>query len=86
MASPAALTLRLDPAISSRLTRLAKSTERTSSSLAAEAIARYLEDNAWQFGEGGRTSEAGKVIHHAEVVKWVKSWGTKPRELKRRRY
>ena len=87
MASSAVLTLRLDRATTQRLARLAKSTARTRSRLAAEAISKYLDDNAWQveaIEEGVRAAEAGQVVNHADVVKWVRSWG-KPRELKRPR-
>ena len=87
MASSAVLTLRLDRATALRLSRLAKSTARTRSRIAAEAIGKYLEDNAWQveaIEDGVRAADAGEVVGHAEVVKWVKSWG-RPRELKRPR-
>jgi predicted transcriptional regulator len=46
MAASEILTLRLDAATSQKLRRLSKVTDRTRSRLAAEAIARYLEDNA----------------------------------------
>ena len=87
MATSALLTLRLDRATSQRLARLAKSTDRTRSRLAAEAISKYLDDNAWQveaIEDGVRAADAGEVVSHAAVVKWVKSWG-KSRELKRPR-
>ena len=87
MAPSAVLTLRLDRATSQRLARLAKSTARTRSRLAAEAISKYLDDNAWQveaIEEGVRAAEKGEVVNHAAVVRWVKSWA-RPRQLKRPR-
>jgi predicted transcriptional regulator len=84
MASTAVLTLRLDRATSQRLARLATATTRTRSRLAAEAIEKYLDDNAWQveaIKEGLRAADDGDVVPHGDVVKWVKSWG-KRRELK----
>jgi predicted transcriptional regulator len=54
------------------------------SRLAAEAIEKYLDDNAWQveaIEEGLRAADDGGVVSHGAVVKWVKSWG-KPHELK----
>lgn len=87
MAATELLTLRLDPATSRKLSRLSKASDRTRSRLAAEAISRYLEDNAWQvqaIEAGIRDADAGHVASQADVERWVKSWG-KPRELKRPR-
>jgi RHH-type transcriptional regulator, rel operon repressor / antitoxin RelB len=80
MATSDVVTLRLPPAVSKRLSRLAKSTARTRSKLAAEAIEKYLEDNAWQVDEieeAVREADAGKLVSHSAVKEWVESWGTK---------
>lgn len=87
MATSAALTLRLPKATARRLAALATSTDRTCSRVAAEAIEKYLDDNAWQIEAieaGVRAADDGEVTSHAAVVKWVKSWGG-PSELKRPR-
>lgn len=87
MAATELLTLRLDAATLRRLGRLSKATDRTRSRLAVEAIARYLDDNAWQveaIEAGVRAADAGDVAPQDDVERWVKSWG-KPRELKRPR-
>lgn len=87
MTTSTALTLRLPKATAKRLAALARSTDRTRSRLAAEAIQKYLDDNAWQveaIEAGVRAADAGEVTSHAAVVKWVKSWGG-PGELKRPR-
>jgi predicted transcriptional regulator len=42
------LTLRLDDALAKKLERLAKSTRRTKSALAVEAIREYVAMNEWQ--------------------------------------
>jgi RHH-type transcriptional regulator, rel operon repressor / antitoxin RelB len=87
MASSDVVTLRLPPAVSKRLARLAKSTARTRSRLAADAIEKYLDDNAWQIEaieEGIRDVEAGRVHTHAEVRAWVESWGTKSPRRRRK--
>lgn len=87
MAATDVLTLRLDPATSRRLARLSKATDRTKSRLAAEAISRYLDENAWQVGAieaGVRAADDGELAGQHDVERWVKSWG-KPRELKRPR-
>jgi len=45
------VTLRLDDAIKDKLERLAESTHRSRSFLAAEAIKAYLDNNEWQINE-----------------------------------
>jgi len=47
----AVLTLRLNNDTKDKLDKLATATHRTKSFLAAEAINRYLEIEAWQIGE-----------------------------------
>ena len=42
------LTVRLPPEVRKRLDALAKSTDRSRSWLAVEALNKYLRDNAWQ--------------------------------------
>jgi RHH-type rel operon transcriptional repressor/antitoxin RelB len=45
------LTTRIDAALRAKLETLARSTRRSKSFLAAEAIAAYVELNEWQIGE-----------------------------------
>ena len=45
------LTTRINAALRTRLDALARATKRSKSSLAAEAIAAYVELNEWQIGE-----------------------------------
>lgn len=47
----AILTLRLPEETKAKLDRLAQATQRSKSWLAEEAIARYLDLEAWQVGE-----------------------------------
>lgn len=87
MAATDILTLRLDPATSRRLGQLCKATDRTKSRLAAEAIRRFLDENAWQVAAieaGARAADKGEVVPQHDVEQWVKSWA-RPRELKRPR-
>jgi predicted transcriptional regulator len=87
MAATDILTLRLTSATSKRLARLSKATDRTRSRLAAEAIEKYLDDQAWQVDaieEGVRAADSGDVVPQSAVESWVKSWGT-PSEIKRPR-
>ena len=45
------ITTRINTALKARLEALARSTKRSKSFLAAEAIAAYVEINEWQIGE-----------------------------------
>ena len=73
-------TVRVDSTDKKRLARLAKSTGRSRSFLAAEAIHEYLDVNEWQVG-GIRTAmeslDRGEGVSHQKVKDWVESWGSK---------
>ncbi len=73
------LTIRVDETDKARLDALARSTGRSRSVLAAEAIAEYLSVNEWQI-EAIRTAiaetERGETISHEAVRQWVASWDT----------
>jgi RHH-type transcriptional regulator, rel operon repressor / antitoxin RelB len=72
-------TVRVDTGVKKRLERLAKSTGRSRSFLAAEAINEYLEVNEWQV-TGIKCAMAsldrGEGIPHYLVKDWVTSWGS----------
>jgi len=72
-------TVRVDTDVKKRLERLAKSTGRTRSFLAAEAIAEYLEINEWQVAGIKRAMaslDRGEGIPNDSVKDWVVSWGS----------
>jgi RHH-type transcriptional regulator, rel operon repressor / antitoxin RelB len=74
------LSIRLNPAIKTKLDKLAKSSKRSKSFLAAEAIAAYVEAESWQLSEiesGLKELNQDKRIDHAEVKDWLQSWGKK---------
>ena len=48
MAATTVLTLRLNPSLKKELDKLARSTRRSQSRLAAEAIRQYIDVNRWQ--------------------------------------
>lgn len=61
-----------------RLEALARSTRRSKSFLAAEAIAAYVEANAWQTGEiekALKEADAGDFASDAEVEAIFRKWG-----------
>lgn len=74
------LTVRVDEKVRKRLEKLAKSTARSRSFLAAEAIEQFLDANEWQVaGIRAATAslDAGAGVNHDTVKAWVESWDTK---------
>jgi len=73
-------TVRVEPAVKKRLEKLARSTGRSRSFLAAEALSDYLDINEWQV-VGIRTAitslDRGEGVSHEELKAWVNSWGNK---------
>ena len=82
-------TVRVDLAAKKRLERLAKSTGRSRSFLAAQAINDYLEVNEWQVAgikQVIASLERGEGIAHESVKDWIGSWGSgKERPIPRRK-
>ncbi len=81
----ATFTVRVDSNAKKRLEKLAKSTGRSRSFLAAEAISEYLDVNEWQVAgirEAAATFDRGEGVSHDRVKDWVRSWG-KAKELPR---
>ena len=72
--------MRVDAIAKKQLERLAKSTGRSRSFLAAEVINEYLEVNQWQV-TGVKQAIASldrcEGVTHDRVKDWVKSWGSK---------
>jgi len=71
-------TVRIDTGMKKRLERLARSTGRSRSFLAAEAIDAYLELNEWQVGGIRRaiaSLDRGEGVAQSAVKEWVESWG-----------
>ena len=64
------MTTRIAPALRTRLEALARSTRRSKSLLAAEAIAAYVERNEWQIGEiaaGLADLDSGEALSEAQA-------------------
>jgi predicted transcriptional regulator len=84
----ATFTVRVDTATKKRLEKLAKSTGRTRSFLAAEAISEYLDVNEWQVAGVKRaiaSIESGKGVSHDQVKDWVASWDSDSEQTPPRR-
>ena len=73
-------TVRVEPNVKKRLEKLARSTGRSRSFLAAQALNAYLDVNEWQVADIKRaiaSLDRGEGISHKDVRDWVDSWGRK---------
>ncbi len=80
-------TVRVDPTVKKRLEKLAKSTGRSRSFLAAEAISEYVDVNDWQvtgIKQAMQSLDRLGAVPHDDVKTWVRSWDGR-RELPRPR-
>ena len=86
--SSTTVSVRIDSVIKKRLEKLAKSTGRSRSFLAAEAINEYLDLNEWQVAgiqKAVASLDRGEGVAHERVKEWVNSWGrTKERSAPKR--
>lgn len=74
------ITVRVNATVKRRLEKLAKSTGRSRSFLAAEALSEYLATNEWQVAgieQAAQSLERGRGVAHEGVREWVDSWGSK---------
>ncbi len=85
------MTVRLSPELDDKLAALARDRKRSKSELASEAIATFVDVDAWQVARIKESLEEARSgvpgVPHADVVRWVESWDTehelprpKPRE------
>jgi predicted transcriptional regulator len=74
------MTVRLAPEVKEKLDALARTTKRSKSYLASEAIETYVNLNAWQVAHIqaalAEDEAGGPGVPHEEVVQWMQSWGT----------
>jgi RHH-type transcriptional regulator, rel operon repressor / antitoxin RelB len=78
MGASTTMTVRLEAKVKKQLDSLAKSTHRSKSFLAAEAIREYIALNEWQVQEvrdALAEADAGDFASDAEVAKVFKKWG-----------
>ena len=77
MSSSHILTLRVDSKLKKKLDKLAKTTQRSRSFLAAEAIREFVSLNEWQIEEirkGIQEADAGNFATEEEVRAMRKKW------------
>jgi len=75
--------VKLERALWDRLSKIGAQTRRDESEMAREAIASYVQDEEATLAaiENGLAElDAGKSVPHADVDRWLRSWG-KPDEL-----
>lgn len=71
------ITIRLEEEVKDRLDRLAESTQRSKSYLAAEAIREFVDSNEWQVAEtraAVKEANAGDFATELEVEKIASKW------------
>lgn len=71
------ITLRIDAKLRKKLDKLAESTQRSRSFLAAEAIREYVDVNEWQIAEinkGIAEADAGDFTSDEQVQKTIAKW------------
>lgn len=75
----AVLTLRLNAETKKKLDKLATATQRSKSFIAAEAISRYLEIEAWQIAEieqAIKEADAGDFASDAQIAKLAEKYAS----------
>jgi predicted transcriptional regulator len=71
------MTVRLENEVKERLDKLAASTQRSKSFLAAEAIRAFVENNEWQIAEiraALREADAGDFSSDKEMAALARKW------------
>jgi RHH-type transcriptional regulator, rel operon repressor / antitoxin RelB len=81
MSDTTTITVRLDASLKTKLEALSQSTQRSKSWLAAEAIAAYVNQEAWQIQQIEAAVEQAnrpdaEWVDHEAVSTWLKTWGT----------
>jgi RHH-type rel operon transcriptional repressor/antitoxin RelB len=72
------ISTRIDTKIAKKLDSLSKATRRSKSFLAAEAIEKYIDDQAWQIdaiNKGIKEADLGNFASDKEVKKRFSKWG-----------
>ncbi len=78
MSSSTTLSVRLSTRTKAKLEALAKSSRRSKSFLASEAIEAFVASETWQLAEveaGIKDLDADRTVEHEEVRGWLQSWG-----------
>jgi predicted transcriptional regulator len=80
------MTVRLSLELNDKLAALARDRKRRKADLASEAIAAFVDVDAWQVAhikeslDEARSGAPG--VLHEDVVRWVESWNTEQELLR----
>jgi predicted transcriptional regulator len=80
----ATLTVRVPTKLRKRLEGLARMTARNRSRLAVEALESYVDEQEEQLAridQGIHDADAGRVVSHEKVKRYLQSWGSKRKLL-----
>jgi predicted transcriptional regulator len=86
MPKNATMTVRLSLELNDKLAALARDRKRRKADLASEAIAAFVDVDAWQVAhikeslDEARSGAPG--VLHEDVVRWVESWNTEQELLR----
>lgn len=72
------IAIRVPSSLIAELDQLAEAVHRSRAWLGEEAIRQYVRLQRWHLGEikaGLEDLEAGRVVPHAKMEEWLKSWG-----------
>lgn len=78
------MTIRIEDEVKDRLERLAASTHRSKSFLAAEAIREYVAGNEWQIAEvkaALKEAAAGDSASDADLTALARKWKVNARQV-----
>jgi predicted transcriptional regulator len=74
------MAVRLSPELNDRLAAPARDRKRSKFDLASEAIAAFVDVDAWQVthikGSLDEARSGASGVLHEDVVRWVESWDT----------
>lgn len=79
MSGTTALSFRVDSETARAIDDLAAATDRPRSWHLEQALAAYLDVQAWQVAKirtGMADHEAGRSVAHEDVVAWLSTWGS----------
>lgn len=78
MPRSATMTVHLSRELDEKLAALARERKRSKSDLATEAIAAFVDVDAWQVARIRESLDEAKTgapgVLHEDVVRWVESW------------
>ena len=77
MAETTLISVRVPKAVAKRLARLAESTDRSMSYVAAEAIEEFVTLQEWQvkaIRQGLAEADKGKLVPHEEALERLSRW------------